>query len=84
MIHHGGTEDTEKTFVFPEQETTLGKEQSLGSTSSSFPVSPGKEEQGFLCDLCVSSEAGGERNLFLHPSMDVLSDIVKEGKSCGG
>jgi hypothetical protein len=64
MVHHRGTEDTEKTLLFPERETALGKKQSLKSASFSFPVSPGKEKQDPLCDLCASSEAGGETPFF--------------------
>jgi hypothetical protein len=59
------TECTEKTFLFPERETALGKKQSLKSTSFSFPVSPGKEKLASLCDLCASSEAGGETPFLL-------------------
>jgi hypothetical protein len=63
LNHHRGTEDTEKTFLFPERETALAKNQSVKSASFSFPVPPGKEKQDSLCVLCASSEAGGE-NLF--------------------
>jgi hypothetical protein len=70
-VHHRDTEDTEKTLLFPERETALGKKQPLKSASFSFPVSlphrpagcaTGKEKQDSLCDLCASSEAGGEKN----------------------
>jgi hypothetical protein len=68
-VHHRDTENTEKTLLFPERETALGKKQSLKSASFSFPASPGKEKQDSLCDLCASNEAGGEI-AFLSQSMN--------------
>jgi hypothetical protein len=59
MVHNRDTENTEKTLLFPERETALGKNQSFKSASFSFPVSPGKEKQD---PLCASREAGGEKN----------------------
>ena len=44
-VHHRDTENTEKTLLFPERETALGKNQSLKSASFSFPASPGKENK---------------------------------------